>query len=154
MTACASRLFPAPEGIGTSIGQIFFQDNWITGYLILVGIAINSRAGAVMGLVGAIVGTAVAAIYGGPEGAVRDGLFGYNSALTAMALGGVFIALTWRSFLYAVFGAVISSWLWASIALFLTPISMPVLTSSFVLVTWLMLLGQGTFKALAPPPPA
>lgn len=142
------------EGIGTSIGQIFFQDNWITGYLIVIGIAINSRSGAIMSLVGAIVGTAIAAIYGGPEGAVRDGLFGYNSALTAMALGGVFIALTWQSFLYAVFGAIISSWLWASIAIFLTPISMPVLTSSFVLVTWLMLLGQGTFKALTPPPPA
>ena len=71
-----------------------------------------------------------------------------------MALGGVFLALTWQSFLYAVFGAVISSWLWASIAIFLTPISMPVLTSSFVLVTWLMLLGAGSFKALTPPPPA
>jgi urea transporter len=27
---------------------------------------------------------------------------------------------------------------------------MPVLTSTFVLVTWLMLLGQGAFKALTP----
>ncbi|KQY11538.1 urea transporter [Rhizobium sp. Root482] len=142
------------EGIGTSIGQIFFQDNWISGYLILVGIALNSRIGAAMALLGAIVGTAVAALYGGPEGAVRDGLFGYNSALTAMALGGVFLVFTWRSLLYALFGAVVASWLWASIAIFLKPIGMPVLTSTFVLVTWLMLLGQGAFKALLPVPPA
>lgn len=138
------------EGIGTSIGQIFFQDNWISGYLIIVAIALNSRISAAMGLLGAVVGTLVAAIYGGPEGAVRDGLFGYNSALTAMALCGVFLAFNWRSLIYAVFGAVISSWLWASVAIFLTPIAMPVLTSTFVLVTWLMLLGQGAFKALEP----
>ncbi len=142
------------EGIGTSIGQIFFQDNWISGYLILIAIGLNSRIAAAMAFLGAVVGTFVAALYGGPEGAVRDGLFGYNSALTAMALGGIFLVLTWRSFLYAIFGAVVASWLWASIAIFLTPIGMPVLTSTFVLVTWLMLLGQGGFKALVPVPPA
>lgn len=141
-------------GIGTSIGQIFFQDNWITGYIILVGIALHSRIGAGMGLLGAIVGTLVAALFGGPEGAIRDGLFGYNAALTAMALGGMFLVLTWSSFFYAIFGAVISAWLWASIAIFLKPIGMPVLTSTFVLVTWLMLVGQYVFKALTPVPPA
>jgi len=141
-------------GIGTSIGQIFFQDNWITGYIILIGIAFNSRIGAGMGLLGAVVGTAVAALFGGPEGAIRDGLFGYNAALTAMALGGLFLVLTWSSFFYALFGAVVAAWLWASVAIFLKPIGMPVLTSTFVLVTWLMLLGQYAFKALVPVPPA
>lgn len=141
-------------GIGNSIGQIFFQDNWITGYIILVGIAVHTRIGAGMGLLGAIIGTGVAALFGGPEGAIRDGLFGYNSALTAMALGGMFLVLTWHSFFYAVFGAVLSAWLWASIAIFLKPIGMPVLTSSFVLVTWLMLIGQYAFKALVPVSPA
>ncbi|WLR95089.1 urea transporter [Shinella zoogloeoides] len=142
------------RGVGTSIGQIFFQDNWITGYVILAGIAVNSRICAAMGLLGAIAGTAIAALYGGPETAVRDGLFGYNSALTAMALGGVFLVLTWRSLLYALFGAAVASWLWVSITTFLSPLGMPALTSSFVLVTWLMLLGQGAFKALVPVPPA
>ncbi|WP_315388335.1 urea transporter [uncultured Stenotrophomonas sp.] len=141
-------------GIGASIGQIFFQDNWITGYIILLGIALHSRIAAGMCLLGAITGTVVAALFGGPEGAIRDGLFGYNAALTAMALGGVFLVLTWRSFCYALFGAAVSAWLWASVAIFLKPIGMPVLTSSFVIVTWLMLVGQYAFKALVPVPPA
>ena len=140
-------------GIGNAIGQIFFQDNWIAGYLIVIGIAINSRLAAGMALVGAGVAALTAVISGGPEGAIRDGLFGYNAALTAMALGGFFLVLTWRSFLYAVFGAVITTWLWASIAIFLGPIGMPVLTSAFVLVTWLMLLGQYGFAALVPVAP-
>ena len=137
-------------GIGTAIGQIYFQDNWITGYVILVGIAVNSRVTAMMGLIGACVGAIVAAAFGGPEGAIRDGLFGYNAALTAMALGGIFIVLNWRSFAYAVFGAIMSTWLWSSIAIFLKPIGMPVLTSTFVLVTWVMLLAMRSFKVLRP----
>lgn len=142
------------EGIGTSIGQIFFQDSWIAGYIILVGIAINSRISAAMALLGAVVGTVVAVLFGGPEGAIRDGLFGYNSALTAIALGGFFLVMTWSSFFYAVFGAIVSAWLWASVAIFLKPIGMPVLTSTFVIVTWIMLIGQYAFKALVPVPPA
>jgi len=141
-------------GIGTAIGQIFFQDNWITGYIILCAIALNSRISAMMGLLGAATGALVAALFGGPEGAIRDGLFGYNAALTAMALGGFFLVLNWSSFFYALFGAVIATWLWASVAIFLKPIGMPVLTSTFVIVTWIMLLGQYAFKALVPVLPA
>jgi urea transporter len=141
-------------GIGNAIGQIFFQDNWITGYLIVIGIAVNSRISAGMALVGAAGAALVAAVFGGPEGAIRDGLFGYNAALTAIALGGFFLVLTWRSFLYTLFGIVVTTWLWASVAIFLKPIGMPVLTSTFVLVTWLMLLGQYGFRALVPVPPA
>lgn len=141
-------------GIGNAIGQIFFQDNWISGYLILVGIAVNSRISAAMALIGAAGAALVAAIFGGPEGAIRDGLFGYNAALTAIALGGFFLVLSWRSFAYTLFGIVVTTWLWASIAIFLKPIGMPVLTSAFVLVTWLMLLGQYGFRALVPVAPA
>lgn len=143
-------------GIGNAIGQIFFQDNWIAGYLIVLGIAVNSRISALMALLGAGLAAATAAVFGGPEGAIRDGLFGYNAALTAMALGGFFLVLTWRSFLYTLFGIVVTTWLWASVAIFLKPIGMPVLTSTFVLVTWLMLIGAQGFKALIPvlPPDA
>ncbi len=141
------------RGIGNAIGQIFFQDNWISGYLILFGIAVNSRISALMALVGANVAALVAVIYGAPEGAISDGLFGYNAALTAIALGGFFLVITLPAALYTLFGIVVSTWLWASVAIFLEPIGMPVLTSTFVIVTWLMLIGVGGFKALVPVPP-
>lgn len=141
-------------GIGNAIGQIFFQDNWISGYLIVLGIAVNSRISAGMALMGAAVAALVAVIYGAPEGAIRDGLFGYNAALTAIALGGFFLVLTIRSFVYTLFGIVVTTWLWASVAIFLAPIGMPVLTSTFVVVTWFMLIGQYGFEALVPVPPA
>ena len=34
------------------IAEIFFQDNWVTGILILIGIAINTWIGAVMACMG------------------------------------------------------------------------------------------------------
>ena len=141
-------------GIGNAIGQIFFQDNWVAGYLIVIGIAVNSRIAAGMALAGAVVAAVTAGISGGAEGAIRDGLFGYNAALTAMALGGFFLVFSVESLVYALFGAVISAWAWASIAIFLGPIAMPVLTSAFVLVAWVMLLAQSGFRALVPVPPA
>ncbi len=142
------------QGIGNAIGQIFFQDNWVSGYLIILGIAIHSRIAAAMALLGAGVAAATAVISGGAEGAIRDGLYGYNAALTAIALGGFFLTLNWAGFFYAMFGAMVTTWLWASIAIFLGPIGMPVLTSAFVLVTWMMLLGQYGFAALVPVAPA
>lgn len=149
--ASVSQTLPGwHETIGTAIGQIFFQDNWLSGYLIVAGIAMNSRIGAAMALAGAIVGTATAALYGGPQAAVHGGLFGYNSALTAMALCGVFLPFSRHSLFYALFGAVVTSWVAAAIGVFLQPIGMPGLTSAFVLTTWLMLLGKGAFKTLTP----
>lgn len=140
-------------GFGNAVGQIFFQDNWITGYLIVLGIAVNSRISAAMALVAAVLAEVVAGVFGGPEGAIRDGLFGYNAVLTALALGGVFLVISWSSFAYALFGVVVATWLWASIAVLLSPIDMPVLTSTFVLVTWLMLLAAPSFRALILVPP-
>jgi urea transporter len=93
-------------------------------------------------------------MFGAPEGAIRDGLFGYNAALTALTLGGLFLVLTVRSFIYTMFGVILTTWLWASVAIFLKPVGMPVLTSCFVIVNWAMLIGQYAFKALMPVPPA
>jgi urea transporter len=42
------------------IGQVFFQENALTGVLFLLGIALSSPRMAAGGLVGAVIGTATA----------------------------------------------------------------------------------------------
>ena len=86
--------------------------------------------------------------------AIRDGLFGYNAALTAMALGGLFLVLNLPGFIYTVIGVLVTARVWASLGIFLEPSGMPVLTSAFVFVTWLMLLATNGFPALIPVAPA
>jgi len=141
-------------GITNGIAEIFFQDNWVTGVIILLGIAVNTRIGALMALMGSTLAVAVAVLYGAHDDAIRDGLFGYNAALTAIALGGTFLLLNVPGFLYAVMGVLVTARAWASIGIFLEPTGMPVFTSAFVFVTWFMLLGQSAFKVLVPIPPS
>lgn len=45
------------------ISEIFFQDNWVTGVVILVGIAVNTRIGAMMALMGSTLAVAAAMFY-------------------------------------------------------------------------------------------
>jgi urea transporter len=142
------------HGITMGIAEIFFQDNWVTGILILIGIAINTRIGALMALLGSTLAVAGAVFYGAPDAAIRDGLFGYNAALTAMALGGLFYVLTPPAFVYTVIGVLVTARVWASLGIFLEPSGMPVLTSAFVFVTWLMLLAKDGFASLISVAPA
>jgi len=142
------------HGITMGIAEIFFQDNWVTGILILIGIAINTRIGATMALMGSTLAVAGAIFYGAHDDAIRDGLFGYNAALTAMALGGMFYVLNLPGFLYTVIGILVTARVWASLGVFLEPTGMPVLTSAFVFVTWLMLLAKDSFPSLIPVAPA
>jgi urea transporter len=142
------------HGITMGIAEIFFQDNWVTGVIILIGIAINSRIAALMALMGSTVAVGAAVLYGAHDEAIRDGLFGYNAALTAMALGGFFLVLNVPGFIYTVIGVLVTVRVWASLGIFLEPSGMPVLTSAFVFVTWLMLLAKNGFPSLIPVAPA
>jgi urea transporter len=142
------------HGITMGIAEIFFQDNWVTGVIILIGIAINTRIGALMALMGSTLAVGTAMLYGAHDEAIRDGLFGYNAALTAMALGGFFLVLNLPGFIYTVIGVLVTARVWASLGIFLDPSGMPVLTSAFVFVTWLMLLAKNGFPALIPVAPA
>jgi urea transporter len=74
--------------------------------------------------------------------------------LTALALGGFFYVFTLRSFLYMLLGIVVTTWVWATISVALTPVGMPTFTSAFVVVTWFMILVKDGFAALVPVPPA
>ncbi|MBD0305690.1 MAG: urea transporter [Nitrospiraceae bacterium] len=142
------------HGMADGIAEIFFQDNSISGLMILAGIAINSRISAAMAFLGSTLAAMVAMLYGAHDDAIKDGLFGYNAALTAMALGGFFLVLTINSFLYTLFGIIVTTWTWAGIATYFEPSGMPAFTAPFVVVTWLMLIGQYHFNALVPVPPA
>src|SRR5262245_54260269 len=142
------------HGITMGIAEIFFLDNWVTGVVILIGIAINTRIGSLMALMGSTIAVASAVFYGAHDDAIRDGLFGYNAALTAMALGGLFYVLNLPGFIYTVIGVLVTARVWASLGVFLEPTGMPVLTSAFVFVTWLMLLAKDGFGSLIPVAPA
>lgn len=81
---------------------------------------------------------------------IYHGLYGFNAVLCAIALGGLFYVLTWKSAIYALLGAMFSVIAFGGIAVFLAPIGMPALTAPFVLTTWLFLWPKAGFRALEP----
>lgn len=121
------------------IGEVMFADSVIVGLLFLLGIAITSMRGAIMALVGAIVGVVVPVCLGADRTLIEMGLYAFNPVLTMMAVGWVFLKPTMRSALLALLAGVLTIICQAGLASFLTPIGLPTLTFPFVLVMWMFL---------------
>ena len=135
------------------IGEVFFQDNLATGIIFLLAILVNSRISALFAALGSLIGMLSALfLFGGNGYWVYHGLYGFNAVLTAIALGGVFYMLTWKSALYALLGALVSTIVMASISVFLSPLGMPALTAPFVLAGWMFILPGTGFHVLRPVP--
>jgi len=67
------------------VGQVFFQENALSGAVFLLGIALSSPLMAVGGLVGAAVGTATALLLKFDEAETTAGIYGFNSTLVGIA---------------------------------------------------------------------
>ncbi len=128
------------EGLFKGVGQVFFQDNVITGIIFLIALFVGSRRASLAALLGSLVGLLVAFSLGAAEPEMRAGLFGFNSVLTAIAMGGTFHALDRRTMPLALLGAVASAVVFATLARALQPLGLVPLTAPFVLVVWASLL--------------
>lgn len=158
VVAAAARLGglaspPAPEageaavgvatlvhGVVNGVAQIFLQGSVVTGAVFAAGLLIASRAACTAALAGSLAGLLVAWSLGASEAALRSGVYGFNGALAAIALGGVFFAAEGVSLAVALAAAVVATGLYAALSMLLLPLGLPALTLPFVLVVWLALL--------------
>ncbi|MBE3559026.1 MAG: urea transporter [Ktedonobacteraceae bacterium] len=139
------------EAFFRGIGEVFFQDNLLTGIIFLIAILVNSRISALFAVLGSAIGMFSALfLFGGNGYWVYHGLYGFNAVLCAIALGGLFYVLTWESALYTLVCALIGTVVMASISVLLSPLGMPALTAPFVLSAWLFLLPKAGFHILHP----
>lgn len=133
------------------VGEVFFQNNLVTGIIFLIAILVNSRVSALFAALGSIVGLVTAQWLLGVDGyATYIGLYGFNGVLCGIAIGGVFYVITWESAIYALLCALVGTIVMASLTAFLSPLGMPALTAPFVLTTWLFLLPKAGFHVLQP----
>jgi len=66
--------------------QVFFVNNPLCGFVILVAIAYDSWYSLVFGVTGLIASTVMAHVLSVDPGAIRAGLYGYNGLLTGLAI--------------------------------------------------------------------
>src|SRR5437667_3184616 len=101
------------------IGQLFFADNPWSGMIIMAGIIVCPRIVEVFALTGSIVGMLTGVVVG----ANYHGLWGFNSFDGALAIGGVFYVLTWRSALFATACVIATALLCGAIGVLFTPLA-------------------------------
>ena len=136
-------------GLPHSFGQVFLCSDLVSGWLVLLAVAIASPIAAALGACGALVGMLTALAGGTDTAAVAQGLWGYNGVLVAIALGGIFHVPGRRTLVLALMGAGLASLLQALQGRLMG--NLPALTLSFVITTWMMQrLAGRTLPALIP----
>jgi urea transporter len=68
-----------------SLGQVFFQENALTGFLFAIGIAASSPLMALGAIVGSAIGSATAWVLKFDESVLKAGIYGINPAVIGIA---------------------------------------------------------------------
>lgn len=116
------------------IGQVFFQENALTGICFVVGIALSSPLMALGCLAGAAIGLLTARLAKFPEAEISAGLYGFNAALVGIATFFFFLPGI-SSFGLLLVGSVIATFITRALRHYLP---FPTYTSPFVLTTWIL----------------
>lgn len=126
--------------LGRGIGQVMFQNNALSGLLMLVGIFLNSWEMGILAISGNVISTLTACLSGYGREDIKDGLYGFNGTLVGIA-SGVFMELSLTSLSLMAAASCISTWI---VRLFNLRCPLPGFTAPFILSTW-MLLGFCTW---------
>jgi urea transporter len=125
------------------IGQVFFEENALTGALMAAGLAINSPLMAVGAIVGSAIGTATARVMRFDEGEIRAGIYGFNSTLIGIATffhfqpGGLSVVLLLA-------GCIAGAFVTYAMRKY---VPFPTYTSPFIVVTWVLFFLGVTIQA-------
>lgn len=130
------------------LGQVLFQDSAVAGLLFLSALAINSRLSAAFAALGSVTGVLAAMALGGHGEWVRHGVYGFNGAMCAVAVGGLLFVLTWRAAIFALAVAVVSTALMVWMTTLLAPMGLPALSAPFTLTVWSTLLLRPVMRVL------
>lgn len=125
------------------VGQFMFADTTVGSALVIAGICVSSRKGAVIVMIGSLVGWLMArfVFHATFEDNIRSGLYGYNCAGACCALsGGIFYKTSDGAVMIGVIGAVFASLLHFGFAGMFD--GLPVLTFPFIVSTWVIMLSR------------
>jgi urea transporter len=134
--------------LAKNVSQVYLVENVVTGVFFVVAIAVSSLRSAAFALVGSVVSLLVAAVFGASGVAINAGLYGFSAVLTAIAVGAVFNAPSFRVTLYAIVATLFTVIVQAALNTAMSPLGIPTLTFPYVLTMWFFLLPKAD---LAPP---
>lgn len=121
--------------IGRGIGQVMFQNNALSGALMLVGIVCSSWQLALLAVLGNVASTATAWFCGYSREDIKNGLYGFNGTLVGIAVG-VFMKIAWLPMLLLIVASALSTWI---TYLFSLQRRLSGYTAPFILSVWILL---------------
>ncbi|MGW3898013.1 urea transporter [Micromonospora profundi] len=129
--------------------QVVFQNNPLTGLLILVAVAwgaIENGQPRIFGggVVGLLVGTATAIVLRADNASLRKGLFGFSPFLTGIAVP-TFLDDRPLMWLYLVLGAIATTVVTLALNTIFKTWGLTAFTMPFVLTTWVLLMAAYQF---------
>ncbi len=125
------------------VGQVFLANNIISCVLVLVSIMLCSRISAVAAFVGSLVGAAVAALVGVDAASIEEGLYGFNSSLTATAMV-MFYVPSLGSVSFGIVASVVTVFVQLALEETLQAYGLPFMTLPFCLAALAFIVIQGT----------
>uniref|UniRef100_G3QYN0 Urea transporter 1 n=1 Tax=Gorilla gorilla gorilla TaxID=9595 RepID=G3QYN0_GORGO len=128
------------KSIPVGVGQIYGCDNPWTGGIFLGAILLSSPLMCLHAAIGSLLGIAAGLSLSAPFEDIYFGLWGFNSSLACIAMGGMFMALTWQTHLLALGCALFTAYLGVGIANFMAEVGLPACTWPFCLATLLFLI--------------
>jgi urea transporter/Ca2+-binding EF-hand superfamily protein len=118
-----------------SFSQVFFVSNLTGAILVFLAVALCTPIGAAVGFIGCLTSALVALAMGIAPEKIYTGFWGFNSVLTAIAIGGMFYAPNVRSICIALFSVVICTLCTQLLSWIFAPLGIPFLALPFSLVT-------------------
>ena len=132
------------DSILRGIGQVMLQNSSWAGLLFLCGIFHNSTLFGCAALLGTIVSTATAYVLRAEVSQIKNGLYGFNGALTAIGLM-FFLQPNAITLSYIVLAAAAATVLMAAAMRLFESLKVPVLTAPFVFTTLCFLMACSRF---------
>jgi urea transporter len=134
-TSSSSRGFRVPVpvlAVLRGVGQVFFQENALTGLCFLIGIALSSPLMAVGALAGSIIGTVTARILNFDRAELEAGIYGFNATLVGIAAFFFFRpeALPIGLMVFGCITSTVATWLMRRY------LPLPTYTTPFIVTTW------------------
>ncbi|XP_049757452.1 urea transporter 1 isoform X1 [Elephas maximus indicus] len=128
------------KSVPVGVGQIYGCDNPWTGSIFLCAILLSSPLMCLHAAIGSLLGIAAGLSLSAPFENIYFGLWGFNSSLACIAIGGMFMALTWQTHLLALACALFTAYLGISMSQVMAVVGLPNCTWPFCLATPLFLL--------------
>ncbi|GAA6219363.1 urea transporter 2-like [Lates japonicus] len=134
--------------VPVGVGQVYGCDSPWTGGLILLALLLSSPTICFHAMLGSAAGMLSGLALAAPHRDIYSGLWGYNSVLSCIAIGGVFYVITWQTHLLALICALFCAYMTSASSNLMSKLALPACTWPFCLSTLIFLLISSEIPAI------